>query len=394
MTASAIQPTTQHLPLAQPTDFSNEQVDLIKQTVAAGTSDLELALFLEVAKSSGLNPFQRQIYAVMRWDAKTRKEKMVIQTGIDGYRLIAARSGVHMGTTDPEFGPVSKEGFPEFARVIVRKLVHGHVAEFPATARWSEYVQMGKEGPTAMWKRMPHTMLGKCAEALALRKAFPAELSGVYSDVEMAQADNPAQAAPAPQSRRADVTREVADAAGVQPQTLPDPQQEEALKAWASKIGDLAARVRKVAPAEDVQHVLDTYERRASIDGARACYDNLKELGLKYAQQRQEAPAAAPAQQGEVVDAEFTPAAGPAGIHDGQRKALMGYLNRAGIPDSSEARSAFYTHMAPNSIPAGTRTNALTFEQARGLLELLGAMDASDLAQTGAEFLKDFDLPF
>lgn len=161
MTASAIQPA-QTMPLVPAADFSAEQIDLIKQTVAAGTSDLELALFLEVAKSSGLNPFQRQIYAVMRWDAKTRKEKMVIQTGIDGYRLIAARSGAHMGTTDPEFGPITKEGFPEFARVIVRKLVHGQLAEFPATARWSEYVQTGKEGPAAMWKRMPHTMLGKC----------------------------------------------------------------------------------------------------------------------------------------------------------------------------------------------------------------------------------------
>lgn len=107
MTASAIQPA-QTLPVIPMHDFSAEQIDLIKQTVAAGTSDLELALFLEVAKSSGLNPFQRQIYAVMRWDAKTRKEKMVIQTGIDGYRLTAARSGVHMGTTDPEFGPIPK----------------------------------------------------------------------------------------------------------------------------------------------------------------------------------------------------------------------------------------------------------------------------------------------
>ncbi len=106
---------SQQIERPQPAAFSPEQVDLIKNTVAVGTSDLELALFLEVCRTTGLNPFQRQIYAVVR-KGKTKQgnqwvetSKMVIQTGIDGYRLIAARSGVHMGTTDAEFGPL-KDG--------------------------------------------------------------------------------------------------------------------------------------------------------------------------------------------------------------------------------------------------------------------------------------------
>jgi len=159
------------------------KIALIKDTVAVGASDLELALFLEVCKATGLNPFQKQIYAIKR------SGRMTIQTGIDGYRLIASRTGVHAGTEDAEFetGP---DGRPTLARVTVLRFVQGQLARFTATARWSEYAQMTSSGaPTEMWRKMPHTMLAKCAEALALRKAFPAELSGVYTKEEMMQAD-------------------------------------------------------------------------------------------------------------------------------------------------------------------------------------------------------------
>lgn len=180
-----------------PGQFSRDQVDLIKKTVAEGTSDDELALFLEVCRSTGLNPFQRQIYAIMRdvWNPRTRQRepRMTIQTAIDGYRLIAARTGQHVGTSDIEFGPVETDG-PAWARVSVFRMVAGQRATFTATARWEEYAQRkrgqgGQPGDlTEMWARMGHTMLGKCAESLALRRAFPAELSGVYTREEMAQA--------------------------------------------------------------------------------------------------------------------------------------------------------------------------------------------------------------
>ncbi|MAQ95064.1 MAG: phage recombination protein Bet [Rhodothermaceae bacterium] len=180
-----------------PPAFTREQIDLIKRTVAEGTSDDELALFLEVCRTTGLNPFQRQIYAIMRetWNPATRRRepKMTIQTGIDGYRLIASRTGAHLGTDDIEFGPVGEEG-PEWARCTVYRLVSGQRAAFTATARWDEYVQRKRgqggvdKGPSEMWSRMGHTMLGKCAESLALRRAFPAEMSGVYTREEMAQA--------------------------------------------------------------------------------------------------------------------------------------------------------------------------------------------------------------
>lgn len=186
------------LPTAAAGQFSREQVDLIKQTVAQGTSDLELQLFLEVCKSSGLNPFQRQVYAIMRQesykdenDQWKKRSRMTIQTGIDGYRLIAARTGQHIGSSEPEYGPEEK-GNPTWARVKVKRATSsGHIAEFAATCRWREYAQTNQKGePTAMWAKMPYLMLGKVAESLALRKAFPAELSGVYTAEEMAQADD------------------------------------------------------------------------------------------------------------------------------------------------------------------------------------------------------------
>jgi phage recombination protein Bet len=172
--------------LAQLTDadFSREKIELIKRTIAVGATDDELQLFLYTCKRTGLDPLARQIYSIKRGG------KMTIQTGIDGYRVIADRTGRLAGISDYTFD--SEDGqHPNKATVTVKKVV-GHVAEaeFTATARWSEY---NAGGP--MWTKMPYLMLGKCAEALALRKAFPADLSGVYTAEEMAQADNAEQGA-------------------------------------------------------------------------------------------------------------------------------------------------------------------------------------------------------
>ncbi|MFD1734937.1 hypothetical protein ACFSC4_31635 [Deinococcus malanensis] len=118
--------------------------------------------------------------------------------------------------------------------------------------------------------------------------------------------------------RRADVTAQVAQAAGVPAQTLPDPHLAEALQKWATSIGDMAVRVRRVAPADGVQHILDTYDWRNSIDAARICYDELKALGKEHAPQptTTEAPApAAPVETAPAPQAEML-------LSDGQRQGL------------------------------------------------------------------------
>ena len=160
---------------------SKDKLDLLRKTIASGVTENEFELFIAMARSSGLDPFQRQIYAV------ARQGKMTVQTGIDGYRLIADRTGKHMGTIGPIFTGEGK--YPDSATVTVKKFVQGHIVEFSATCYWEEYAPIynGKVG--AMWEKMPKTMLGKVAEALALRRAFPANLSGLYTSEEMSQAD-------------------------------------------------------------------------------------------------------------------------------------------------------------------------------------------------------------
>lgn len=143
-------------------------------------TDDEFSFLIEVSKATGLNLFQRQLHGLKRGG------RLSIQTGIDGYRLIAARTGLHAGTSDASF-QVDDRGLPVSAQVTVSKLLqNGAVAHFVATARWTEYAQ----GNSPMWQKMPYLMLGKCAESLALRKAFPGELSGIYTVEEMQQADH------------------------------------------------------------------------------------------------------------------------------------------------------------------------------------------------------------
>lgn len=186
--------------------LTRAQIDLIKRTVAQGASDDELKLFITICHGAQLNPFLRQAHLVPFWDNRTGTERRVVLVGIDGLRAIAESSGAYAGNDDAIFeGEAELEytGYdkkqhkvkhPDKATVSVYKVVEGQRYPFTATARWSEYWPGEKKD--FQWRRMPYMMLGKCAEALALRKAFPKLLSGIYANEEMEQAVQVAEASP------------------------------------------------------------------------------------------------------------------------------------------------------------------------------------------------------
>jgi phage recombination protein Bet len=183
------------------TAWTKEQAAVLQQSgIDNEVTAAELASFLHLCQRTQLDPFSRQIYLIGRWDRRAGRKVFTPQTSIDGYRVTAhraaAKAGHKLGYEDTVWCDSSGRWFdvwlseepPAAAKVVVVR----DGQRFPAVAKYSEYVQTGKENkPIGLWGKMPATMTAKCAEALALRMAFPNDLAGVYTAEEMAQADNP-----------------------------------------------------------------------------------------------------------------------------------------------------------------------------------------------------------
>ena len=188
-----------------------EKLKTMKNMIAKDATNEELELFAMYCNRVKLDPFSNQIHFIKR------NGKPAFQTSIDGFRIVANRTGKYSGQTDVEYGPeidftftITKwEGFgenkkkkqesfvkkvPSYAKVGVHR--RGFDGPLYSTAYFEEYCP---EPPNqTVWKKMPRVMLAKVAEAAALRKAFPNDLAGIYTDDEMQQDPQVQQAAKKP----------------------------------------------------------------------------------------------------------------------------------------------------------------------------------------------------
>jgi len=165
--------------VSEMTGYAPTDIALVSRTVAVGANLQELAVFLHSCRALGLDPLLRQAYWIRR------QGKGTLQVGIDGFRAIAESSGVYAGAEPIEYRGQIEWTYkgkalvvPELARAIVWKVVAGHKSPFSGEAYWSEFVPSG-DAESFMWSKMPRHMLGKCAEAQALRRAFPAQLGSL-----------------------------------------------------------------------------------------------------------------------------------------------------------------------------------------------------------------------
>lgn len=165
------------------------EADLIKvltNSLYPGAAPQSVMMVISYCQATGLDPMQKPVHIVPIWDSKVGGMRDVIMPGIGLYRTQAARGGQYAGVSEPEFGPEvtrtiggAEITYPEWCKVTVKRaLPSGQIVDFVATERWIENyaVKGGKDksiAPNAMWTKRPYGQIAKCAEAQALRKAFP-----------------------------------------------------------------------------------------------------------------------------------------------------------------------------------------------------------------------------
>ena len=234
------------------TGFTDQQIAALRQIGLGANTQADVEVFFHQAKRSGLDPFRREIYMITR---KTKNgPKATIQTGIDGFYKIADRVTRATGGTwgIPETlwcGPNGQwrdvwleETPPAAAKVTVER----NGSRFTTVATSAEY-----NAGSPMWQKMPARMIAKCAEALAIRRAFPDDLSGLYTSEEMAQADNQAPA-PRPQAQPSQGGSRLAQAMGQRPQPQQQPVESQP-EPWQAQWAELKQALHQagLAPETD-----------------------------------------------------------------------------------------------------------------------------------------------
>lgn len=252
---------------------TRDEARLIREQLAPKASDAEIRVFLALCQRLDLDPFARQIYLVGRWDSRAGREIFAPQVSIDGFRLVAQRTGEYAGQAGPEW--CSADGVwrdvwlsdapPAAARVgVYRK---GWAAPLYRVALWSEFQQTKKDGkPSGLWAKMPSVMLAKCAEMQALRAAFPNELSGVYGVEELAQATPVVEAEIVDDTPSADAYELAAMLDHVSDAASMEVAKAKSRAAWKSL--DAEARKGVTRAMQEAQRRVDAAQSEAASEGS------------------------------------------------------------------------------------------------------------------------------
>lgn len=280
----------QRLPALQMDE--QELMQVLQSSLYPGASPASIKMVLGYCKAAGLDPMRKPVHIVPMWDRKAKQMRDVTMPGIGLYRTDAARTGEHVGTDEPVFGPMvdyelggTKVTVPEWCRVTVYRLKNGQKYAYTATEFWIEnYATAGKDSdaPNAMWKKRGRGQLAKCAEAQALRKGFPEvgnqptadEMEGKVLDMGAAEI-----VPPPPPARLPDWTPEqwaavlpkllagiaqgksVDDAlAWLRAKATVTPEQEQELR------DEAAAQQQAAAPAVDADHLAQELQDAQDLD--------------------------------------------------------------------------------------------------------------------------------
>jgi phage recombination protein Bet len=183
-------------------DLTPAQLTMVRETMAKDCNDREFNLFMAVCQRTGLDPIKRQISCMVHNKDKPDKRQLTIIVQIDGLRVIAKRSGDYRPMeTAPlyEFDERVKDEATNplgLVRVEVRAWKRYGDEWFPVVgeAYWSEFAPLkdewqnnqktGRKVLSGKWGDMPRLMLAKCAEAQALRRGWPDDMSGLYAEEE------------------------------------------------------------------------------------------------------------------------------------------------------------------------------------------------------------------